>query len=349
MNVTQSDRGLGVQNPHAMILAADVGGTKCIVALFQSDGTRLCPVFQHRYLISDYARLSLEDVLQDFNRRLAHLDGVLARQPLTAACFGVAGAVIDGHTHSTNVPWTMEAGRLARELGLKNVELINDVSATAFSLAHLGPEDLVMLNAGVPQPHATQALIAPGTGLGQAILFWHAGKHHVAASEGGEADFTPSSETEIELLRALKKRIPRVRCEDVLSGRGFLAIHEFVDPAVRHPSFDGNGEDPAQEITQRGLSRACDACVRTLELWAAAYGGEAGNLALRVMALGGIYLAGGITAKMLEKIKDGTFFRCFCDKSNFAPILARIPIYVIVNEDAPLWGAAYRALAASLR
>jgi glucokinase len=330
-----------------MILAADVGGTKCKVALFQNDGVQLRPVFQHRYLISDYACLSLEDVLQDFNRRVEHLDGAISRQPLTAACFGVAGAVVDGHTYSTNVPWTMEAGRLAGKLGLKNVQLINDVAATAFSLGHLGAEDLVVLNPGTPQPHANQALIAPGTGLGQAMLFWHAGEHHVAASEGGEADFTPSSDLEIELLRALKKRIPRVRCEDVLSGRGFLAIHEFLDPRVRHPSFDGGSADPAQEITYCGLSRSCEVCVRTLEVWAAAFGAEAGNLALRVLALGGIYLAGGIAVKMLEKIKDGTFFRCFCDKSNFAPILSRIPIYVIVNEDAPLWGAAYHALAAS--
>jgi glucokinase len=329
-----------------MILAADVGGTKCKVALFQNDGVRLRPVFQHRYLISDYARLSLEDVLQDFNRRATHLDGVLSRQRLTAACFGVAGAVVDGHTHSTNVPWTMEAGSLAEELGLKSVQLINDVAATAFSLDHLGAEDLVVLNPGVPQPHATKALIAPGTGLGQAILFWHAGQHHVAASEGGEADFTPSSDMDIELLRELKKHIPRVRCEDVLSGRGFLAIHEFLDRGVRHPSFDGGGGDPAREITHCGLAGSCQICVRTLEMWAAAYGAETGNLALRVLALGGIYLAGGITVKVLEKIKDGTFFRCFCDKSNFAPILARVPIYVIVNEDAPLWGAAYQALAA---
>ena len=159
------------------------------------------------------------------------------------------------------------------------------------------------------------------------------------------ADFAPSTEREIDLLRFLKKRLPSVCAEEVLSGRGFLAIHEFLDPAVRQASFDGMKSDAAREITQNALGQSCPICVETLDVWVSAYGSEAGNLALRVLAFAGIYVAGGIAVKILPKMKDGTFLRAFCSKGSFASILSQVPIYVVLNEDAPLWGAAYQALA----
>jgi glucokinase len=144
----------------------------------------------------------------------------------------------------------------------------------------------------------------------------------------------------------LKKRLPQVCCEDILSGRGIRAIHEFLDPAIRHPSFDGADADPAREISEKACKHSCQVCVATLDLWTEAYGSEAGNLALRALAFGGIYVAGGIAPKILPRLKDGTFFRAFCDKTLLSPVLARIPIYVVLNEDAPVWGAAYQALEA---
>jgi glucokinase len=261
----------------------------------------------------------------------------------------VAGAVVEGHLHANNLPWTLNPSELARrlDLSLENIVLLNDVVATAWGLDQLPAKDLAVLNQGVLQPKATRALMAVGTGLGEALLLWDGRQYRVFPSEGGLAGFSPRTDREIQLLIRLKKRLPQVCCEDVLSGRGIRAIHEFLDPEVRHPSFDGSGGDPAQEITEQACTNSCQVCVATLDLWTEAYGSEAGNLALRALAFGGVYVAGGIAPKILPKMKDGTFFRAFCDKTMLSPVLARIPIYVVLNEGAPVWGAAYQALAAA--
>src|SRR5205807_1568837 len=167
-------------------------------------------------------------------------------------------------------------------------------------------------------------------GLGVAILFWDGNRHIVAATEGGHTDFAPRTEKQIELLRHLMKRYTHVDFEIVLSGRGFRSIHEFLDPTVRHPSFDNPEVDPAPEITQLGLAGSCPICVQTLDLWTSVYGAEAGNLALKCLALGGVYVAGGIAVKILPKLKDGTFFRAFCDKAKFEILLNQIPIHVVL-------------------
>lgn len=162
-------------------------------------------------------------------------------------------------------------------------------------------------------------------------------------------DFAPRNEREIELLSFLKTRIPHVCSEDVLAGRGFRAIHEFLDSKVRHSTFGQRAEASAGEITEMALAQTCPVCVETLDIWTEAYGAEAGNLALRVLAYGGIFVAGGIALKVLAKMKDGSFVRAFCDKAHLADILARIPISIVLNEDAPLWGAAYRVFAATTK
>ena len=330
-----------------MILAGDIGGTKCNLALFGEQGVVLRPVFQRRYSTRDYAHLQFEDLIEDFIRQATGPGSGISEQEIIAAGFGSAGAVVDGRVQGINVPWALDARALARKLGLGDVVLLNDLAATALSLDSLASEDLLMLNQGVAQPGATKALIAAGTGLGEAFLFWDGQRHRAASSEGGQADFAPRTDQEIELLRFLKKRLAHVSCEEILSGRGFRRLHEFLNSAVRHPSFDAPEADPAAEITQHALARSCSVCVEALDLWTAAYGAEAGNFALRVLALGGVYVAGGIAPKILPKMKDGTFVRSFCDKAKLAPMLARIPIYVILNEDAPLWGVAYQALTTS--
>ena len=332
-----------------MILAGDIGGTKCNLALLRATETgALEPVFQCRYATRDFSRF--EDLIEDFRRQAAKRAGEIAAERITGVGFGVAGAVVEGRLHANNLPWDLNPPELASRLdvNLKNIVLLNDVVATAWSLDKLPAKDLAFLNPGVAQPNGTRAVMAVGTGLGETFLFWDGRQYRMFPSEGGLASFAPRTDREIQLLVHLKQRLPHVCCEDVISGRGIRAIHEFLDPAIRHPSFDGSGADPAREITEQAVAGTCKVCVATLDLWTEAYGAEAGNLAVRALAFGGVYVAGGIAPKILPKLKDGTFFRAFCDKTLLSAVLARIPIYVVLNEDAPIWGAAYQALAAAL-
>jgi glucokinase len=331
-----------------LILGGDIGGTKCNLAVFREvGGATLQPVFQRRYATRNFSRF--EDLIAHFLRQAVEQGAKIGGHPISAAGFGVAGAVVEGHLHANNLPWTLNPSGLAQRLdvSLENIVLLNDVVATAWSLDQLPAKDLAVLNQGVSQPNATRALMAVGTGLGEALLVWDGRQYCVFPSEGGLAGFAPRTDREIQLLISLKKLLPHVCCEDVLSGRGIRAIHEFLDPGVRHPSFEGVGIDSAREISENACAHSCCVCVETLDLWTEAYGSEAGNLALRALAFGGVYVAGGIAPKILPKLKDGAFFRSFCDKTKLSPVLARIPIYVVLNEDAPIWGAAYRALAAT--
>jgi glucokinase len=325
-----------------VILAGDVGGTKCNLALFEARWGTLRRHAQRRFESKNYAHF--EDVVSEFVQYAAGNLGS-ERGKVTAAAFGVAGPVIDHRVRATNLPWLVDGASLEHILGIEHVTLMNDLEATAHSLELLRPSELCVLNEGTPAPQATRALIAAGTGLGEAILFWDGQRHVVAATEGGHADFAPRTDQEIELLRFLKKQHTHVSFELVLSGRGFLSIHEFLDASVRHPGFDAPDADPAPEITQLALAGACPVCVQTLDIWTAIYGAEAGNLALKALARGGMYVAGGIAVKILPKLKDGTFLRAFTDKGRFGILLGQVPIYVVLNEDAPLLGAAAQAAA----
>lgn len=328
-----------------MILAGDIGGTKCNLAIFQeADGAKLEPVFQRRYATRDFSRF--EDLVEHFRKQAAESDPANLGKRISGAGFGVAGAVVEGHLHANNLPWDLNLAELSRSLDLKqeSIVLLNDVVATAWSLDRLPAKDLAVVNQGVLQPNATRALMAVGTGLGEAFLFWDGQKYRVQPSEGGLAGFSPRTDREIRLCVYLRERLPQFCCEDVLSGRGIRTIHEFLDPNVRHSSFDNPDADPAREITQHASAKSCPVCVETLDLWTEAYGSEAGNIAMRALAFGGIYVAGGIAPKILSKLQDGAFFRAFCDKTLLSPVLARVPIYVVLNEDAPIWGAAHQAL-----
>jgi glucokinase len=324
-----------------VILAGDVGGTKCNLALFSERNGRLTTVLTQRFASKEFASFDL--IVKEFSRQAA---SYLSSDRVVSAGFGVAGPVIDNHVRATNLPWIVDARALEQELEVENIVLMNDLGATGHSIEHLPPEQFTVLNPGKPEPGGTRALLAAGTGLGQSILVWDGGRYRIVPSEGGHSDFAPHTDQQIELLRFMRRRYPQVSWELILSGRGFRTIHEFLAPQVKHASFEDPDADPAPEITQLGLAKSCPICVETLDLWTCIYGGEAGNLALKVLALGGVYVAGGIAVKIIEKIKDGKFFNAFRDKWKFESLLDNIPVSVVLNESAPLLGAAYEALAA---
>jgi len=327
-----------------MILAGDIGGTKCNLAVFEDHGSSLQLFFKRRYATCEFD--SLENLIKRFFLECAAETGVAAEDKIDAAGFGVAGTVVDGRLVAINIPWELTTSGLARKLNLdpEQLTLINDLVATAYGLVHLTPKDFLVLNPGTPQFNGNQALIAAGTGLGEAMIIWDGSQHRASPSEGGAADFAPRTEREIQLLRFLKKRMERVSCEEIFSGRGFRKLHEFLDPAVVHATFSEAESASASEITQNALAGTCAVCVEVLDWWIDAFGAEAGNLALRVLAYGGVYFAGGIVLKILSRLGQSSFCRSFAEKGQLSSVLSKIPISVVLNEDAPLLGAAHQAL-----
>ena len=325
-----------------MILAGDVGGTKSNLALFSEKNGELTLVYKHRFASKDFADFDL--IVKEFSRLVGPY---LGAHRVIAAGFGVAGPVINNQVRATNLPWHMDVETLRRELHVDHVVLMNDLGAWGHSIDYLRPSDLCILNVGKPEAGGTRALLAAGTGLGQSVLAWDGHGYRIVPSEGGHSDFAPHTEQQIELLRFMRRRYAQVSWELILSGRGFRTIHEFLSSTVKHASFEDPDADPAPEITGHALDNSCPICVETVNLWVSMYGAEAGNLALKVLALGGVYVAGGIAVKILEKMKDGTFLQAFTDKWHFEELLSNIPVSVVVNESAPLLGAAHRALAAS--
>jgi glucokinase len=326
-----------------MIIAGDIGGTKCNLAAFEERGAELRLIARRRYATGDYP--TFEDVLLQFRKELS------AENPsfhhVRAAGFGVPGTVVSGRLYAFNLPWTVESSSIATALNLrgKDVVLLNDLVATAFGLDKLSPADFFPLNQGVAEERENKAVIAAGTGLGEAVLYWDGQRHRAAPSEGGAADFAPRDEREARLLLFLRQNLSRVSCEDIFSGRGFRKLHEFLDPTVIHSTFSERETNSASEITNNAFNGSCPVCVEVLDWWIDAFGAEAGNLALRVLAYGGVFLAGGIAVKILPKLKVSSFCRSFANKGPMTEILSRIPISVILNEDAPILGAAHRALA----
>ena len=328
-----------------MILAGDIGGTKCTLTLFVISGHELEALC--RFTTPTRGSQGVAHVFEKFWTYVREQRSDLNPRDLKWAGFGVAGTVVGDRVVSKNLPWAVERGTIASALHLDSarVILLNDLVASATSLAHLKSSDLLQLNQGKREPRAPMALIAAGTGLGEAILFWDGHRYKVSPSEAGLTDFAPRNDREFLLLQSLRHRMPRVCTEDVISGRGFRSIHQIIFPGVQHSFFDDPDVDPAVKITQQALAGSCEACVETLQTWTEAYGAEAGNMALRVLPFGGVYIAGGIALKILPKMKDGSFVRAFSDKLQLSTQLAKIPIYVVLNEDAPVLGAAYEALA----
>jgi glucokinase len=315
-----------------MILAGDLGGTKSNLGLFDVQKGKLVRVARKRYTSHEYP--GLKNITADFLNQ----NGV----KITASSFGIAGPVVNNTVRATNLPWVVDGAEMAAFLNLKYVRLVNDLEATSYGIGVMEPSDLEILYPGVPEPNATKVVIAAGTGLGEGVLFWDGQRHVPIATESGHADFSPSTDQQADLWKFLKKRNDFVSSELILSGRGFQNIHEFLSPYDKHVGFDTT-TDPAPEITRRALTGECPVCVATVNLWIEIYGSEAGNFALRTLARGGIYVAGGIAVKILPKLKEGGFAAAVRRKEKLEDYLAKIPITVVLNEDCPLMGAAFVA------
>jgi glucokinase len=318
-----------------MILAGDIGGTKSNLALFSENNLR-APVVEHTFRSKDYA--GLEDVIRAFLAQTA--SGQVSR-----ACFGIAGPVVGGECRTPNLPWIITTRGLKDSLSIDAVRLINDLEATGYGVALLNDEELVTLNEGSPRSAGNAALIAAGTGLGEATLHWEGTKHGPVASEGGHSDFAPRNAVEIELLQYLLKRFDHVSYERVLSGPGLFNIYSFLQDAghgQEEPWLTEklNQGDPSAVVSEAALTHQSELCVRALDMFASIYGAEAGNLALKALAVTGVYVGGGIAPKIIDKLRDGTFMRAFVDKGRLAPLLKTIPVRVILNPQTALYGAA---------
>jgi glucokinase len=330
-----------------MILAGDVGGTKTNVALLETDGLKVGAVrAQRKFPSAGYD--SLERILREF------LAGE-GQPQLTHACFGVAGPVMDGRVDATNLKWDVSAAALTDALGI-SVSIINDLEATAYGIETLAPHQLHTLNEGTPQPSGNRALIAAGTGLGMAGIVWHEGRYHPVPSEGGHMDFAPRTHLEIDLLNHLLKNEEyggHVSYERVLSGPGLFNVYKFLRDVkfAEEPGWlaaeIAENTDSAATISAAALSHKSDLAVKALDLFVHIYGSMAGNLALLMIATGGCYIGGGIAPKIIEKLKDGSFFEAFTAKGRFQEMLAAMPVHIILDDKTALYGAAFKALETS--
>ena len=321
-----------------LVLAGDIGGTSTRLAYFDSAGDGLTPLLEKHF--SSREAGSLQEIVSRF----------IAEEGLTAerACFGIAGPILQGRVRTPNLPWSVDAVELARLLKMPAVELINDLEANAFGIDLLGADDMVVLNRGVPDPAGTIAVVSAGTGLGEALAYWDGSAHRPLRSEGGHADFAPRTELETELLLFLRAEHGRVSTERVVSGPGLRNIYRFLrdsrhiaeSPAVAVAMQQG---DPSAAISRAALAGECPLCEQTLDIFVALYGAEAGNVALRGLATGGVYLGGGIAPKIIERLKGPGFMLAFTAKGRLSPLLENIPVRVILNDRTALLGAARRA------
>lgn len=322
-----------------MLIAGDIGGTKTLLALFTPQAGIRQPIAQTEYHSADFP--SLEPMVRAF---LA-ANG----QTPTEACFDVAGPVVDGHAHLTNLSWNLDEAAMAASLGLRRVTLINDLKAVAYAVPHLAAGELHTLNPGEPAPGAPIAVIAPGTGLGEAFLIPSANAYIACASEGGHASFSPANEQQDKLGRYLAKKFGHVSMERVCSGQGIANIFDFLRDA--NPSAENAGflaslaaaHDPTPLISQAAEQDGANhpLCVAALDMFVDILGNEAGNLALKILATGGVYLGGGIPARMLARLDNGAFLKAFTAKGRMAGMLAAIPVHVITAQAALIGAAQY--------
>ena len=327
------------QPDRELILAGDIGGTKTHVALFSFQDNNLKAELEKTFPSQEYS--GLEPILEEFFATGKH--------PIGRASFGIAGPLVDGKVNPPNLDWVVDPLSLAKTLGLPSVSLLNDLEAAAYGIFTLTPEEFLVLNEGVIRRPGNKVLIAAGTGLGETIIFDDGKDYYPLASEGGHADFAARNELEIELLRYLIGRFGRVSYERVVSGPGLANVYDFLsqraDPTV--PGWFAEkiatAEDSSPVISQAALAGEPEIAVKALDLFASSYGAEAGNLALKAKAIGGVYVGGGIAPKMLSKLKDGTFMQAFKDKGRYRKLVSSIPVYVVLNEKAALRGAAYHA------
>ena len=347
------------------LLAGDIGGTKTILRLVESHQIadeprprlKLATLYEQQYVSAAYA--DLVPMVQDFIQAAATQAGV--QDAPKRACFAIAGPVVNNQSTLTNLSWSLSADRLREELSLENVELINDFEAVGYGVLGLETLDLHTLQAGDYEPDAPIAVIGAGTGLGQGFLIPYGADHVVFPTEGGHADFAPRSELEFHLLQYLldKHQITRVSVERVVSGQGIVSIYQFlrdrgfaeetpdIAEAVatweRQAGLKAKTVDPGAVISRAALEGRDRICEKTMDMFIDAYGAEAGNLALKLLPFGGLYVAGGIAAKNLSLMESGRFMQAFTHKGRMSDLLERVPVHVVRNPQVGLIGAALRA------
>jgi len=323
-----------------MILAGDIGGTSARLAYFERRNGRLSVVAERTYRSREQA--SLESAIEKF----------ITEQNIKVqvACFGIAGPVRDRKVTTPNLPWQIDAAVLERELEIPHVSLLNDLEANAYGLSELADTDYAVLAPGAPHSVGNQAVISAGTGLGEAGLYWDGTSHHPFPCEGGHADFAPTNDLQIELLRYVMKKFGgHVSIERVLSGPGIYNIYQFLRDTgkAEEESWlkdEMTAQDPSALVALNGLSGKSPLCVMALDLLMDIYGAEAGNLALKVMALGGVYIGGGIAPKILPKLQHPRFMQAFRNKGRLGALLEQMPVRVILNDKTALLGAAHVAV-----
>ena len=341
-----------------MILAGDIGGTKTYLALFDWKQERVEPLREEKFFNADFE--SFEEILDEFlhppesppddfeleddeDAASSDQSNNLEDQPIEAACFGVAGPIVDNRCRATNIPWVIDGQALSEAIHCPKVRLLNDIEAIAYGIPVLTPEETELVN-GQPQEHGTKVLIAPGTGLGEAILYWDGTRYHPIPSEGGHASFAPTSDIEIDLLRYIRTSFLHVSVERILSGEGLHLLYQFLrDTKKNEPTWFAEllpTGDPAALITEAALKGKPEICVQALDLFVSILGAESGNLALKALARGGVYLGGGIVPHILPCLKNGRFSQAFMAKGRYKRLLSSIPVKVIKNDQAGLLGAA---------
>jgi glucokinase len=322
-------------NQKVRVLAGDIGGTKTRLALFDVTGTTLQAVVEETYPSRDYRTFA--EIVQLF--LASHWCGC------ESACFGVAGPVRNGVAKTTNLPWRLVASDLREELEIPQLALLNDLEANAWGIQVLDADDFCVLQEGDRDPAGNAAVIAAGTGLGEAGMYRDGQCHRPFGTEGGHTDFSPANELEFELFSFLRRQSAHVSWERVLSGPGLVNIHAFLR-AYRSSEVPGwlaeamRTEDPAAVISQAALQERDGICVEALDLFVHFYGVEAGNLALKIMATGGVYVGGGIAPKIIEKLQGELFLQGFQSKGRMQQLLESVPVRVIMNDRTALYGPA---------
>ncbi len=319
-----------------MILSGEIGATRTRLAAFETEGNSLKRVVEKLYMSQEHSGLS--GIITDFIRT----EGI----PVQSACFGVAGPVKRGRSKISNLPWTIDAWELAKQLKLNTVGLINDLEAYAYGIDALDSKDFVTLNEGSGDEEGNRAVISARTGLGMAGLYWDGFRHHPFACEGGHADFAPRNGLGMELLTYLQKKYGRVSCERILSGPGIKNIYDFLRDAnkVDEPQWlreqMAAATDAPALISQLALEGKAAICDQTLSLFVSIYGAETGNCALNFLCTGGIFLGGSIAAKIVPKMKDPIFMQSFLDKGRMEQLLKEMPVKIVLNDDSGIIGAA---------
>ncbi len=315
------------------ILSGDVGGTNTRLAVLEPQNGGFVKKAARTVPSADYD--CLEDAIRDFFDTTA--------EPCSFAAFGIAGPVVGDRCEATNLPWIVDAANLRSALGFEKVAVLNDLKAQALGIRFLKRDDFETLHAGKAKP-GNRALIAAGTGLGQAGLFFDGHRHRVFATEGGHADFAPHDEIHIELLRFLTDRFGRASWERVVSGSGLRNLFHFlVEGLDMEPIPElaiGEGRPSPQQISSAALEKRCPVADRALDIFVQLYGAEAGNLALKTLAVNGLFIGGGIAPKILERLRSSLFMDAFRAKGRMQGLVRNIPVHVILNGDTALYGAA---------